>query len=43
MSFSALCGGGVELRTVHAASGFAAASGLELPLLLEQGHARHGE
>lgn len=35
--FAAVCGSGVELRAVHAAAGSAAASGLELLLLLVRG------
>lgn len=40
---SAVCGGGVELRALHAAAGAVAAAGLELLLLLQQGNSRHGE
>lgn len=40
--FAAVCVGGLELRALHVAAGSAAAAGLELLLLLEQGNCWHG-
>lgn len=43
ISFPAVCGGCVELWTLHVAAGSDAASGLELFVFVKQGNCWHGE